>query len=488
MVWGARISLLVGLCATVLSMIIGTSVGIAVRALPRTRRRNPGPPHRLVPRHTLSCRWPSSSPPSSGKSLLNIIIVIGVTSWPGTARLIRAQTLSVEGRPYLERAKALGSGDLHQMTRHVLPNVMPLVLANTTLAVSISILSETTLSFLGLGDPDGSVVGNDPRRRLRRRGHLGGGMVVSGSTWHLRRPGRSRLQPHRASTRGHPRPAWGARMTLLEFDDVSITYQSRHGPVPAVRNVSLRVALGQTLGIAGESGCGKTTLTSSVLRLLPKSARVTGHIRLDGEDVMAMSFGQLRAARWAQAAVVFQGAMHALNPVQRIETQLAEPILLHEDVGPKAARTRVGELLEQVGLPPSRARAYPHQLSGGQKQRVMIAMALACRPSLLIADEPTTALDVMVQAQVLDLLSSLVAQFGLGVVFISHDLSVLAGDLRPGRRHVRRSDRRGGPRERRVHSPAASVRRGARRSLSPDRRQKVPLRTGRCARRSTLPR
>ena len=216
-------------------------------------------------------------------------------------------------------------------------------------------------------------------------------------------------------------------MTLLEFDDVSITYQSRQGPVPAVRNVSLSVPLGQTVGIAGESGCGKTTLTSSVLRLLPKSAQVTGQIRLNGEDVMAMSFGQLRAVRWAQAAVVFQGAMHALNPVQRIETQLAEPILLHEDAGPKAARTRVGELLEQVGLPASRARAYPHQLSGGQKQRVMIAMALACRPSLLIADEPTTALDVMVQAQVLDLLSSLVKQFGLGVVFISHDLSVLAG-------------------------------------------------------------
>jgi len=126
--------------------------------------------------------------------------------------------------------------------------------------------------------------------------------------------------------------------------------------------VSLCVPLGQTVGIAGESGCGKTTLTSSVLRLLPKSAQVTGHIRLDGEDVMAMSFGQLRAVRWAQAAVVFQGAMHALNPVQRIETQLAEPILLHEDVGPKAACTRVGELLEQVGLPASRARAHPSRL------------------------------------------------------------------------------------------------------------------------------
>jgi peptide/nickel transport system ATP-binding protein len=216
-------------------------------------------------------------------------------------------------------------------------------------------------------------------------------------------------------------------MTLLEFDDVSITYQARQGLVPAVRNVSLSLPLGQTLGIAGESGCGKTTLADSVLRLLPKNAQVSGHIRLDGEDVMAMSFGQLRAARWAKAAVVFQGAMHALNPVQRIEMQLAEPILLHEDVGGQAARVRVGELLEQVGLPASRAGDYPHQLSGGQKQRVMIAMALACRPRLLIADEPTTALDVMVQAQVLDLLASLVEQFGLGVVLISHDLSVLAG-------------------------------------------------------------
>jgi peptide/nickel transport system ATP-binding protein len=216
-------------------------------------------------------------------------------------------------------------------------------------------------------------------------------------------------------------------MTLLEFDDVSITYQARQGLVPAVRNVSLSLPLGQTLGIAGESGCGKTTLADSVLRLLPKNTQVSGHIRLDGEDVMAMSFGQLRAARWAKAAVVFQGAMHALNPVQRIEMQLAEPILLHEDVGGQAARVRVGELLEQVGLPASRAGDYPHQLSGGQKQRVMIAMALACRPRLLIADEPTTALDVMVQAQVLDLLASLVEQFGLGVVLISHDLSVLAG-------------------------------------------------------------
>ena len=423
--WGARISLLVGLCATVLAMVIGTSVGIASG---HYRGLVAGVLNRLTDWFLVIPFLPLAIVLATvlGKSLLNIIIVIGVTSWPATARLIRAQTLSVEGRPYLERAKALGAGDLHQMTRHVLPNVMPLVLANTTLAVSISILSETTLSFLGLGDPTavswGTILDDA----------FASGAISAGAWWYLararylRRTGRAGLQPHRANARGHPRPARSPRMTLLEFDDVSITYQSRQGPVPAVRNVSLSVPLGQTVGIAGESGCGKTTLTSSVLRLLPKSAQVTGQIRLNGEDVMAMSFGQLRAVRWAQAAVVFQGAMHALNPVQRIETQLAEPILLHEDVGPKAAGTRVGELLEQVGLPASRARAYPHQLSGGQKQRVMIAMALACRPRLLIADEPTTALDVMVQAQVLDLLSSLVADLGLGVVFISHDLSVLA--------------------------------------------------------------
>jgi peptide/nickel transport system ATP-binding protein len=215
-------------------------------------------------------------------------------------------------------------------------------------------------------------------------------------------------------------------MSLLRFDDVDITYASREGDVPAVRGVSLHVDAGETLGIAGESGCGKTTLTSSVLRLLPKTAKVGGRILLDDKDIMEMSFGELRAVRWGKAALVFQGAMHALNPVQRIDKQLAEPIFIHETISEKAAASRVGELLEQVGLPQSRATSYPHQLSGGQKQRVMIAMALACRPKLLIADEPTTALDVMVQAQILELLNSLVRELNLGVVFISHDLSVLS--------------------------------------------------------------
>ena len=216
-------------------------------------------------------------------------------------------------------------------------------------------------------------------------------------------------------------------MALLEFDDVSVTYRSRGADVPAVRGVTLSVDAGQTLGIAGESGCGKTTLTSTVLRMQPKTAKVTGEVRLAGENVLEMSWGKVRALRWGQASVVFQGAMHALNPVQRIGDQMAEPIRLHSrSTSPAAAATRVGELLEMVGLPARRAKAYPHQLSGGQKQRVMIAMALACDPQLIVADEPTTALDVMVQAQVLTVLSNLVKDLGVGMVFISHDLSVLS--------------------------------------------------------------
>ncbi|WP_216216957.1 ATP-binding cassette domain-containing protein [Amycolatopsis aidingensis] len=217
---------------------------------------------------------------------------------------------------------------------------------------------------------------------------------------------------------------------LLQLRDLGVTYRSGGAEVPAVRGVDLTLEAGDTLGLAGESGSGKSTVAMSVLRLLPRSARVTGEILLEGEDVRTMRWGRLRAVRWSSAAVVFQGAMHALNPVRKIGVQIAEPLRLHAPDGKVPAeetlRARVAELLEQVDLPVSRANAYPHELSGGQKQRVMIAMALACRPRLILADEPTTALDVIVQAQVLRLLGSLVAEHGIGLVMISHDLSVLA--------------------------------------------------------------
>jgi peptide/nickel transport system ATP-binding protein len=214
-------------------------------------------------------------------------------------------------------------------------------------------------------------------------------------------------------------------MTLLDVRDLRVTYQTTAGPVPAVRGVDIPLSRGEVLGLAGESGCGKSTIAGAILRLLPAGTTVEGQVLLDGEDVMTMRLGRLRAIRWTEASIIFQGAMHALNPVQRIGEQICEPIVIHGQAGEKEAQVRAGELLEQVGLPGRRLDDYPHELSGGQRQRVMIAMALACNPSVIIADEPTTALDVMVQAQVLKLLKELQKELGLAMIFITHDLSVL---------------------------------------------------------------
>ncbi|MFD4570441.1 ABC transporter ATP-binding protein [Streptomyces sp. NPDC058475] len=212
-------------------------------------------------------------------------------------------------------------------------------------------------------------------------------------------------------------------MTLLEVRNLEVTYASG---AAAVRGVDLSLDAGQKLGIAGESGCGKSTLALALLRLLPAGTRTSGEVLLDGEDILKMKWGRVRAVRWAGASIVFQGAMHSLNAVHRIGDQIAEPILLHKKATAAGARRKTGELLEHVGLPAARADAYPHELSGGQRQRVMIAMALACDPQLVIADEPTTALDVMIQAQILRLIQQLVTEQELGLIMISHDLAVLS--------------------------------------------------------------
>jgi peptide/nickel transport system ATP-binding protein len=215
-------------------------------------------------------------------------------------------------------------------------------------------------------------------------------------------------------------------MSVLEVRDLQIAYATKAGLVPAVRGVSFSIERGEVLGLAGESGCGKSTIGMGLLRLLPRGTEMSGRIELDGRDLLALDPKELGTVRWTQESMVFQGAQHALDPVIRVGDQIVEAIEAHEPATRREATARASALLERVGIPARRARDFPHEFSGGQKQRVMIAMALACGPDLVIADEPTTALDVMVQAQVLRLLKQLQTEMGLSMLFITHDLSVLA--------------------------------------------------------------
>ncbi len=195
----------------------------------------------------------------------------------------------------------------------------------------------------------------------------------------------------------------------------------------ALEDVSFDIQPGQTVGLVGESGCGKTTLLMSAMRLLPSNGRITsGQVYYKGVDLLRISERDMRDYRWKEMAIVFQGAMNALNPVTKIGDQVREAILLHRLMDREQAEARVVELMELVGIPRARRDQYPHQYSGGMRQRAMIAMALACKPPLLFADEPTTALDVMIQAQVLELLRNIQQTLGLAIVLVTHDLGVVA--------------------------------------------------------------
>jgi len=216
-------------------------------------------------------------------------------------------------------------------------------------------------------------------------------------------------------------------MPILELRDLITHFVTNQGSVKAVDGVSFAVDEGQNFGLAGESGCGKTTTALSIMGLLPSNGRIMGgEIMLDGEDLLKKSESEMKKIRWKKISIVFQGAMNALNPVINVGEQIAEAILEKEEVTKKEAWERVRELYELVELEPSRARDCPHEFSGGMRQRVMIAMALACYPKLVIADEPITALDVIVQNQILELMKNLQERMNLSQILITHDLSVIA--------------------------------------------------------------
>ena len=450
--FGARVSLIVGFFAAFISIFIGGVLGI-VAGFYGGRVEN------LLMRFTDIMLVIPDLPllvvivALTKPSLLNIIFVIGLFGWTTTARIVRSQTLAVKSRKFVLRARAIGAGNVHIIQYHILPLVMPLLVVNAILVISLAILNESTLSFLGLGDPTSLSWGQMLNFAFTR------GAMSAGAWWALFAPGlgivwvvlaltllghgleqvlNPRLEFHHLMP-GRPvvqteamDPSTYSREglpVLLEVQDLSINYIIEDKPpARAVEKVSFTLHEGELMGLVGESGCGKTTLMLALLRLLPAAGQIVGgKVRFMGNDVTAMSEQELSNVRWNGISIIFQGAMNALNPVRTVGDQIREAIIKHVAILPgDKVDDRVVELLDLVGIAADHKEHYPHQYSGGMRQRAMIAMALACNPQVVIADEPTTALDVMIQAQILELLDNLRKRLGLSIIFVTHDLGVVA--------------------------------------------------------------
>ena len=446
LIYGARVSLIVGFSAAFISLFIGAVIGL-VAGYRGGRIGN------LLMRFTdfflvipdLALQIVIVA--IIGQSLRNIIIVIGVLGWTTTARLVRAQTLTIRERKFVLRARAVGGSDFYILRRHVLPQVVPLMLANTVLVISLAILSESTLAFIGLGDPTLISWGQMLNFAFSR------GAVSAGAWWALIPPGLAivfvvlattllgnaleeqfnpRLGRHYLEKETDPTPEPGSPPAqpevLLSIRGLKVSFEVGKAQLMAADGVSIDVHRGEALGLVGESGCGKTTTMLGALRLLPPGGAIAGgQVWFDGQDLVALTPDELRPLRWRQFSMVFQGAMNALNPVKTVGWQIAEAIRQHDrGVAQDEAEAQAGRLLETVGIGHERAGDYPHEFSGGMRQRAMIALALACGPGLVVADEPTTALDVMIQAQIMDLLASLRREMGMSLVLITHDLGVVA--------------------------------------------------------------
>jgi len=455
LIYGARVSLVVGFVAAFISLIVGGTIGLLAGYFG-------GRLGALLMRFTdFFLVIPDLAllivivAVLRDRSLFNLILVIGLLGWTTTARLVRSQVLSLRERKFVTRARAIGAGDPYIIRHHILPLALPLMLANTVLVISLAILAESTLAFIGLGDP--TVISWGQMLNFA----FGRGAVSATAWWALLPPGLAivwvvlgttllgtameealnpRLRRHHLETEERPggsrasllpgfaAAAAGADAPVLSVRDLTIEFDSPAGPLRAVDGVSFDLRRGETLGLVGESGCGKTTTALGLLRLLPPGGHVVGgSVLYDGRDLMAMESDELRAVRWSGLSIVFQGAMNALNPVRNVGDQISEAILLHQpEISRRDAARRTRALLARVGITASRAGEYPHTFSGGMRQRAMIALALACNPDVVIADEPTTALDVMIQAQILELLASLSREFGMGTILVTHDLGVVA--------------------------------------------------------------
>jgi len=449
LLYGARVSLSIAL----LGALVGVAVGLAVALVAGYRR---GRVEAILMRIVdLTLAFPFLVlvivlAAFFGRGLLTTVLVIGAVVWSRPARVLRAQVVKAREYQHVTAAQAMGATAFHLITRHLLPRVAPLAAAQFVRVANIAVMLEASLSFLGLGDPTlvswGSTLhfastANAILTQAWPWWILPPGLALSAAVVGLAFLGyavEEWADPRLAATtrpRGRRRtrssslptlaPAPGFAGPVLKVRDLSVEYRSRAGTKLAVDQVSFAVAQGRTVGVVGESGSGKSTLVTALLGLTrPPGYVVGGSVTLNGHDLGRARRTLLAGARGRQIALVPQSAMNALNPAYNVHRQVAEAAALTRDT--RSSAMRAAELLELVGIPADRRRAFPHEFSGGMRQRVVIAMALANDPSLLVADEPVTGLDVVTQAKILQLLLQLQDRFGMSLLLISHDLPLVA--------------------------------------------------------------
>lgn len=449
LLWGTRLSLAVGFAAAIIAGVVGATMGILAgyfggrtdNVMMRGIDMLMAFPYILLALAIVA---------ALGPGLMNALIAVAVVNIPFFARNIRGITVGIANKEYIDAARLSGMGHLRILLTEVLPNVVPVIVIAMSTTIGWMILETAGLSFLGLGSQPpqadlGSMLG-EARSAMITAPHtsivpgvmilllvmsinlLGDGIrdaldprLRSGA---LTRP-RAATQVARTSV---PEPP--ARTGLLEIDSLETQFHIGRRVYRAVNGVSLELKPGECLGLIGESGSGKSVTALSVMGLVasPPGVITGGAVRLEGEDMIGASYERLRHLRGDKVAYIFQDPLSTLHPLYRVGDQLAEAILSHHAVGRTEARRRAVALLQDVRIPNAAARmdAFPHELSGGMRQRVAIAMALANGPDILIADEPTTALDVTVQAQVLALLDDLRRKHGVAILFITHDFGVVA--------------------------------------------------------------